>query len=110
MKDDCRIDYSRVLNVLTRHVGAENGISGEALARAAGCAVRLLRTQITHLRLDGVAVCGTPETGYFIASSAQELNDTCDFLEGRGLSSLLLSSRMKKIPMADLLGQLKLPT
>ena len=60
--------------------------------------------------MDGIAVCGTPETGYYIAADAEELQQTIDFLKHRALHSLTLASRMSKIPMPDLIGQLHVPT
>ena len=104
------IDYTNVLNVLTNHIGEAAGISAANIAKAAGVNVRQVRSQVTAMRLDGVAVCGTPETGYFIASCAEELEDCCQFLRSRAMTSLLIESRMRKVPMADLIGQLHLPT
>ena len=69
-----------------------------------------MRTLITELRLDGIAICGTPETGYYIAESAEELEDTCQFLRQRALHSLHLEACLRKLPLADLLGQMHLKT
>ena len=101
-------DTSKLLTALQAHIGANNGISANALARELGLSLRHLRDLITELRLDGIAVCGHPASGYFIAETSEELETTCEFLHARAMSSLLLSSRMRKVPMADLLGQLHL--
>ena len=103
-------DTSKLLTALQAHIGANNGISANALARELGLSLRHLRDLITELRMDGIAVCGHPASGYFIAQTKDELETTCGFLHARAMSSLLLSSRMRKVPMADLLGQLHLPT
>lgn len=103
-------DTVKLLGALQKHIGANNGISARALARELGCNLRHVRALITELRMEGIAVCGHPNSGYFIAATPEELDTTCEFLHARAMSSLLLSSRMRKIPMADLLGQLHLPT
>jgi hypothetical protein len=45
-----------------------------------------------------------------MASSPEELNETCEFLYDRAMTSLSQVSRMKQISMPDLRGQLHLPT
>lgn len=58
----------------------------------------------------GHAICGTPTDGYYIAATAEELNATCEFLHNRAMHSLTLESKLRKIPLSDLIGQLHLPT
>lgn len=100
----------QALAVLARHIGSGNGITAAALAEALHTMPRQVRALITELRLDSVAVCGTPKTGYYIAATADELETTCQFLRGRALHSLTLESRLRKLPLADLVGQLHLAT
>lgn len=105
-----------VLRALQDHVGKENGITAEDLVRKI-CGFKLepsshmrrLRKCISELRLDGAVVCGHPSTGYYLAATAEELNDTCKFLYSRAMASLNQVSRMKKIALPDLRGQLRLP-
>lgn len=99
-----------LLTILTRHIGRENGIAVAALARELDITERQVRELVTELRMDGTAVCGTPKTGYYIAASAEEAQETIDFLKGRAMHSLTLASRMSNIPLPDLLGQIHLPT
>jgi biotin operon repressor len=100
-----------VLNALIAgHKGAANGIKAKHLAIAAGVTERDVRHQITALREEGIAVCGHPGTGYFIAANSEELENTVEYLKGRALHSLRLASRLTKIPLLDLIGQLKLKT
>lgn len=94
--------------LIALRIGARNGITAERLARMLVVTPRALRTLITELRNDGMAICGTPETGYFIAETAEELQETCAFLRSRALRSLHLEARLKKIPLAQLLGQMQL--
>ena len=93
---------NRMLSVLQTHIGADKGITAIALAGRLGLPERKIR----HL----IAVCGHPAHGYYIAETAEELEATIDFLKGRALCSLQLASRMSKVPLPDLLGQLHLPT
>ncbi len=96
--------------VLATHIGKDKGVTAEALARALDIPARMVRHLVTELREEGVAVCGHPSNGYFIAETPEELNATCKFLRGRAMKSLELESRLRKIPLPDLLGQLHLKT
>ena len=98
------------LAVLSRHIGMGHGITAAALAAQLGIQPRQVRALVTELRLDGTAVCGTPGTGYYIAATADELETTCQFLRSRALHSLTLESRLRGVPLADLVGQMHLRT
>lgn len=98
---------AELLNVLSRHRGQAKGIHVDALSKDTETSARELRKLITLLREEGVAVCGKPETGYFIAETPHELNEFCiKYLETRALHSLKLSSRLRNIPLPVLAGQL----
>ncbi len=99
-----------VLSVLQRHVGADRGINAKDLAATAGVPEREVRHQVSALRQEGIAVCGHPNTGYFIAATPAELEATVEYLKSRALHSLHLASRLTKIPLPDLIGQLHLKT
>lgn len=101
---------AQLLSILSRHTGRGNGIAVETLANMLGVQARQVRTHVSELRLEGVAICGTPKTGYYIASTPEELDETCQFLRHRAMHSLQLESRLRNIPMPDLLGQLHIPT
>lgn len=112
-----QITPDTVLAALRSHIGRDHGIHARDLARrlcgthgAAAADERLLRAVITDLRLAGHHVCGTPETGYYLAANPEELLDTCEFLFGRAMASLEQIARMKAIALPDLRGQLHLPT
>ena len=88
------ITSTRVLQILSRHVGAGNGVSARAivleitrLAVSEEGAERRLRKVITDLRLQGNHVCAHPSHGYFLAANAEELNRTCAFLYDRAMAS-----------------------
>lgn len=99
-----------LLQLLSQHVGSENGLPAKTLGVILGITERQVRELVSALRLEGVAVCGTPQTGYYIAANATELDETCQFLRNRAMHSLQLESRLRNIPMPDLLGQLHIPT
>lgn len=93
-----------------RHTGRSNGIKAELLALALGVHERTLRDLISSARDDGVAIVGTPETGYYIAVTADELEECCRFLRARAMHSLQIEARLRKIALPDLLGQLRVRT
>lgn len=100
---------TNLLNELSKHQGREKGIRADFLAERIGCSQRILRKLISQCRFeDGHAICGHPHTGYYMATTPEELQDTCRFLEKRAMHSLIRLSRMKNVSLPDLLGQLKL--
>jgi biotin operon repressor len=96
--------------LLERHIGRERGITAAAIAVALGCQERVVRELVTEMRQDGIAVCGHPADGYYIAATKEELEETCAFLRSRAMHSLVLESKLRGLPLADLVGQLRLKT
>ena len=107
-------NHDRLLVLLSRfHIGKGKGISAKEISAQLGLIDkdnRAVRTLISYLRENGIAICGTPKDGYYIAATPEELKDTCDFLRGRAMHSLKLEANLRRIPLPDLLGQLHLPT
>jgi len=99
---------TELLNALARHQGREHGISAQRLAALLAVPQRRLRKLVSELREEGIAICGTPATGYYMAVTPEELQETCAFLEHRALHSLRKLSQMKKVSLPTLLGQLML--
>lgn len=111
------INKEAVLKALhEKHVGEIFGVSGRTLARelcgidGSLAAERRLRTVVTELRLLGHPICGTPESGYFMARTPEELNHTLNFLYERGMTAIRQIARMQAVAEPDLRGQLQLPT
>lgn len=102
--------HDQLLTLLSRHIGKNNGIGVKQLAQQLSTQERHVRTLVEALRDDGHAVCAHPNTGYYIAETAEELQTTCDFLHNRAMHSLALEAKLKKIPLPDLLGQLRIAT
>lgn len=105
----------RVLAELQNRLGRDNGIHvRDLVARITGQAApapaleRRVRECVSALRLQGEQICGKPDTGYFMAASAAELDETCRYLRGRAVSGLLIESRLRRVSMPALLGQLAL--
>ncbi len=111
------ITKQRVLNAFSSHIGRKKGIRAKNLvaeitgnwAERLFGAERQLRHIIVELRKEGHHICGSPSTGYFIAENEKELNETCEFLYHRAMTSLEQISKMKKTSLPDLRGQLRLP-
>ncbi|CUR45523.1 hypothetical protein BN2364_1082 [Alloalcanivorax xenomutans] len=103
----------RVLSVLQHHIGRDHGIGiGNLVFAATGeqpdlAAERYCRRLISELREGGTAICGTPRTGYYIAANAAELDECCQFLRKRAMTSLRVESRLRKIALPDLVKQLR---
>lgn len=103
------MNSAELLNILAGYKGQANGIHMDKLEAMTGQPGRTLRKFISDLRREGTAICGKPETGYFIAGTAEELEEFCiKYLEARALHSLQLSSRLRNIPLPILAGQLLL--
>lgn len=101
---------SDLLTLLSSHIGAANGLTAAQISSALQIPMRHVRRMVTALREEGTAVCGTPSTGYYIAATAEELEATCQYIHSRAMHSLHIESRMRKIPLPDLVGQMKLGT
>lgn len=102
---------SELLLLLSSHRGAANGISGKALTAKAGLppeAERQVRKLISDLRKQGTAIVGTPDTGYFMATTAKEIQQFADFHQHRAMHSLTIVSKVRQIALPVLLGQLSL--
>lgn len=70
---------------------------------------RRLRQIIEALRTHGHRICAHPAHGYYLAASDTELDQACEFLLGRAMTSLRQVSAMKRVSLPDLRGQLRLP-
>lgn len=104
------VNKDQLLTLLSRHIGEQNGLTAEQIMLALCTPKRHVRTLVSELRMDGVAVCGTPRDGYYIAASKEELEETCAFLHARALHSLMLEARLRGVPLEDLVGQQRLKT
>lgn len=91
-----------------KHTGAGNGISAERLARVLQINPRVLRLLITEARDEGVAIAGTPTTGYYLAESPAELEACCAWLRARAMHTLHIEAQLRRMPLADLVGQLSI--
>jgi hypothetical protein len=110
---------ARLLAILTRHVGLEKAVDmGELYERVFEKTyahkingTRQLRTLITDLRHQGALIGETRSReggGYYLARSAHELNEFFERRKREALKKLLMVSRMKRISLAELLGQMQM--
>lgn len=103
-----------VLAALNRRVGKANGATAYQLVieladTTSAADERRLRDCVVYLRTQGHPVCALPEAGYFIAANEDELNESCQHLLGRAMTSLQQISAQKRVAMPELAGQLGLP-
>lgn len=104
------MNTSPLLTLLSRHIGAQNGLTAARISSTLNITMRRVRSLVSELREEGTAVCGHPRAGYYIAATPEELEETCLFLRNRALHSLMLESRLRKMALEDLVGQLRLRT
>lgn len=110
---------AKLLSILTMHIGETNAISmGELYERVFEEKwrnkvndTRKIRSLINKLRSEGIAVCSTTNQnngGYYLAAAGSEVNDYLRRLERRALRILWRISKIKKISLPELLGQMRL--
>lgn len=99
-----------LMALMVRHSGKANGVRASDIAFSLNVTTRKVRDLVTECREDGIAICGLPSTGYYVAQNREELEETIDFLKGRAMHSLTLASTLSKMPLEDLVGQLHLRT
>lgn len=108
---------TQLLMELTQHVGSSRIIGmGELYEVVFGKSyqhrindTRPLRTLITDLRRNGVRICeerSSSGAGYYLASSTSELNRYCQRRTNEALRILAMISKMRKISLPALIGQL----
>lgn len=108
------ISLDSVLGALRGRVGEANGGTARELVlaisgRFSTADERRLRKVIEALRTAGHPICGLPETGYYFAANAAELDRTCEFMFKRSMTSLRQVGAMRRVTLPDLRGQLGLP-
>ena len=112
--DGLSLAERKVFDVLLRHRGKGNALDGKQLASQAEIdgSTRVVRRVVGALRRKhGIAVCSSlcrGNSGYYLADSADELDEAAAWLVRLGLKILSAAARMKKKTMAEFMGQLRL--
>lgn len=96
----------QLLRILGRRPGCSHKMPAKTLAAVFRCSQMQLHGLVNALRMDGIAVCGHPHGGYFIAETTEEMEETCRFLRDRAMQSLILESKMWGIPSVNVLAGL----
>lgn len=114
---DFQITKDQVLSELKLHVGRENGIHvRDLVARItnsiapAPALERSVRDLIVELRMDQHQVCAYPASGYYMAATPQELNETCIFLLERASTTVDQVAAMKGRFAPDLYLEMGVPS
>ena len=109
-----QLNTENVHLALRQHVGKRHGVGiGNLVFEATGeqpsmGAERRCRKIISELREEGVAICGTPRSGYYIAANHAELTECCEFLRSRAMHSLKLEARLRRVALPELVQQIRL--
>jgi len=110
---------AKLLSILTTHIGETNAISmAELYERVFDKKwhnkvndTRKLRLLVNKMRSEGIAICSTTDRdngGYYLAAAGSEAQDYLRRLERRALKILWRISKIKKISLPELLGQMRL--
>lgn len=99
---------SELALVMARHMGRANGISCKHLAEQCHVPERHIRKLVSELRFEGTAIVGKPETGYYVATEPEDVQEFVDFHFARARHSLAMVSKVRGMAMPELLGQLEL--
>lgn len=110
---------AKLLAELSRHVGEVNAIGMAELFEVVFCEnwqnrindTRKLRSLVTMLRREGVPICSVSSRsggGYFLAAAGSELRGYTERDKRRALRILARVSRIEKISLPELLGQMRL--
>ncbi len=105
--------------VMMQHIGPEKKIGmGELYEAVFGRTwshrindTRMLRNLITEMRRDGQPVMSSTSSGsggYWIAASSTEIAEYCNRHKTSALKSLAHIARIKKVSLAEYLGQMQL--
>lgn len=94
--------------------GSENGLSGRDLVthicnRSSPSLERKLRSVVQELIEYGHPIGSISDLGYYWITSPEELGRVCKWHYSRAISSLRRVSKLKKLALPPLVGQLTLP-
>ena len=107
------INKAQLLAELQLHNGRDEGIHVRDLVGrilnsvlTSEAAERKVRELIQELRLEKYPVCGHPASGYYMAATKRELDETCAFLLARADTTVAQVAAMKNREAPDLYGAL----
>lgn len=118
-RDDMERYKTKLLMLLTQHVGEANSIGMGQLYEQVfekkwlhrQNDTRLLRILISDLRREGVSICSSYSSvngGYWLAAAGNELAKYCRKIRGRAIGLLGMEAAIRKISLPELVGQLQL--
>ena len=110
---------ARLRKIMPHHIGRQRAIGmGELFEDVFGRPwqnrindTRALRHLITEARREGDPICSDTSSsggGYFYAAASSELEEFCALFRRRAIRSLMTESRIRKISLPELLGQMQL--
>lgn len=109
MNDLTDLEY-RLREILEAiHRGKDNALPRVELCNIfPGVNERQLRMTIKHLIIKHECPIGSCPQGYFWAETQKEIDGVCAYFKGYALSQLQVVSKLKKISLAEVCGQLAL--
>ena len=102
---------SRVLGALSAHRGRGRAIALPDLSRAVETSPRMVQHVVHRLRIEHgapIASAAGKPCGYYLAETADEVEQCYREHRAKALSTLAAMAALRRIHLADLLGQLQL--
>lgn len=88
-----------LLRHLGGHVGAVNALPARVAAARLQCAKADVARLVEQLRANGIAACGDPISGYYIAANADELRRQCAALQRTAEDALRTEAALRHVPI-----------
>lgn len=106
---------STILRILEAHQGQNFSISRKDFVEEvnSNCPLfpnhdRQIRQTIKHLITQHGIPIGSCKKGYFLVETSKELEKVCKYFRNYALSQLFVESRLRKMHIKELLGQMAL--
>jgi hypothetical protein len=100
----------RVYDVVKFHLGRARAIKADELAALLDMTTRAvgdIMKSLSETHCLAIAAAVTKPYGYYLVDTAAELENYCGQLHSRALSQLRRESILRRVPMPELLGQLR---
>lgn len=81
-----------VFGMVVEHIGSGNAIKASEIPVDG----RIVRSAVHQLRKDGIPICSEPQYGYYMPETANDIQRTIAFMEGRVAVSNQVITKLKE--------------
>jgi hypothetical protein len=92
-----------LLTILSQQVGRAKTFPAKTLAAVFRCSQVRLHELVNEMRMDGIAVCGDLDAGFFIAGTVEELQEICSNIRRQAGAAIALEAKLRQVPCVDVL-------